>query len=204
MTDYCRECGLSYVSSSASDRREHRLYHAESVAGLKRRPLPTDHVIWYSGPKRILVVTPRSNRIQRRWAQDLSQIAVRGVEFSGIAYDADEPPDKRDLHIFIGTESDRLVAYLAFERRARVWRWTWPQLGVHEPEELIEHVPMWFVGFVWVCHGKRRQGWIRLLLAAATKHVGVLPDQYGWHYPFSKDGEAVARVLCPEGFFVTR
>lgn len=204
MTDHCTECGLHYVESSADDRRNHGVYHAESVGGLKRHALPTDHIIWCSGPKRILVVTPRSNRFQRRRAQDLSLIAARDVKFSFVAYHADDAPDARDLHIFIGAESDRLVAYLAFEKRAHVWRCTWPQWDAKKADELTDHAPMWSVGVVWVCRGKRRQGWVRILLAAATSHLGVLPDQFGWHTPFSENGEAAARSLCPQGFFIAK
>lgn len=202
MSDPCPECGLRYLRSSPDDRRYHRRYHADSVSGPKRHALPTDHVVWSSTTKRIIVVTPSSQSVQRRRAQDLSLIAARDVPFSGIAYHANEAPDDRNLHIFIGSDSDRLVAYLAFEQRAHVWRCTWQQWAAGACEKLIDHPPMWSVGAVWVCRDRRRQGWVRTILAVATKHVGVHPDQYGWHTPFSDSGEAMVRVLCPDGIFV--
>lgn len=204
MTVQCTECGLSYVETSEDDRRSHRLYHAESVDGLKRLPSPSDVVAWRSDSKRVLVVTRLSNRTQRRRAQGLSLVAQRDIPFSGIAHHADEALDERDLHIFVGAEPNRFVAYLAFEKRKDIWHCTWPQWDAHQADEIAGHAPMWSVGAVWVCHRKRRQGWVRLLLASATNYLGVPPDQYGWFTPFSESGEAAARGLCPQGFFIAK
>jgi hypothetical protein len=204
MTFQCAECGLNYVEALADDRRKHRLYHGESVDGLQRHPLPTDVIIWRSETKRILVVTSLSSWPQRRRAQDLSLLAARDMPFSGVAYNANDAPDERNLHIFIGAESLRLVAYLAFEKRTHIGRCTWPQWSAGEVRELSDHAPMWSVGVVWVCRARRRQGWVRRLLLAATSHLGVLPDHYGWFTPFSESGEAVARSLCPEVFFIAK
>jgi hypothetical protein len=200
----CTECGLNYVEASEDDRRTHRLYHSGSVDGLKRRPLPSDIVVWTAESKRILVVTRLSNRIQRRRAEDLGLVAQRDIPFSFIMHHADEPLDERQLLIFIGAESDRLVAYLAFEKREHIGHCTWPQWDAQQVEEIPGHAPMWSVGAVWVCHKKRRQGWVRQLLAAATKYVGVPPDEYGWYTPFSESGEAAARAICPQGFFIAK
>jgi hypothetical protein len=200
----CTECGLSYAEASEDDRRTHRLFHSESVDGLKRRPLASDIVVWSAESKRILVVTRLSNRIQRRRAEDLSLVAQRDISFSGIAHHANEPLDERNLLIFIGAESDRLVAYLAFEKRKHIWHCTWPQWDAHQADEITGRAPMWSVGAVWVCHKKRRQGWVRQLLGAATNHLGVPPDEHGWFTPFSESGEAAARALCPQGFFIAK
>jgi hypothetical protein len=106
------------------------------------------------------------------------------------------------MHLFIGVHEERAVGYLVLERRTRIWHCTWPDYDARRFHDLSDHPPMWSVGFVWVCRAKRSQGWIRIILSAAAEHLGFV--DYGWYTPFSKDGEALARTLCPGGIFIAK
>jgi hypothetical protein len=62
---------------------------------------------------------------------------------------------------------------------------------------------MWSIGYAWVSRGDRRSGWLRDVLSAAKDHLGF-GDDFGWYTPFSGDGEAAARALCPSGIFIAK
>ena len=62
---------------------------------------------------------------------------------------------------------------------------------------------MWSVGYVWVCRGHRREGWSRLLPAAARNHLDF-GDEFGWYAPFTPDGKASVRSVCPDSFYIAK
>ena len=204
MTSPCPECGLDYVTPSSNDRQKHRRIHDARLNGLPRKPHHNDEVVCASGLDRVLVVTPGSPMEQRRRAQDTSLLMRREVEGMDVTYCRNEKPDERDLHIFLGSRSDRLVAYLVLERREHIWRCTWSQYENDDARKIADRPWMWSVGIAWVCLSNRRQGWIRRLIAAASAHLEIAPGEYGWYTPLSPDGEAMVRALHPEFFYIAK
>jgi hypothetical protein len=135
-------------------------------------------------------------------AQEVSLIAAGETNYSGVAYAADERPDERRIHLFLGVSDDRAQAYVCFEMRSRVWKCTWTEYASGEAHKL-EDRNMWSIGYAWVSRGNRRTGWLRDVLSAARHHLGF-GDSFGWYTPFSEDGEAAARALCPSGIFIAK
>ena len=198
----CPECGFGYVESSPSDRRLHRRVHDEVVNGPRRLRLRQCDVIWRRGSRSVVVVNSQSPRSHRLLAQEVSLVAAGDTEYSGVAYSADERPDERQIHLFLGVSDDRAQAYVCLERRTRVWQCTWPEYEANVAHRR-DGQPMWSIGYAWVSKKNRRTGWLRDVLSAAGDHLGFGVD-FGWYTPFSEAGEAAARALCPSGIFIAK
>jgi hypothetical protein len=198
----CSECDMAYVELLASDRRLHRRVHDEVVNGLHRTALRNCKVVWRCDSRSVVVINSESPRVHRRLAQEVSLVAAGDVDFSGVAYCADERPDDRKIHLFLGVEDERAQAYACLEQRGHVWQCTWTEYdaGVTHP---LDNRTMWSIGYAWVSRGNRRTGWIRAITAAARSHLGCGND-LGWYTPFTEAGEAVARKLCPSGIFIAK
>ena len=198
----CSECGFNYVESSGTDRRLHRRVHDEIVHGLRRSGLRSCPVALRIASRSVVVVNDESALTHRRLAQEVSLVAAGDTEFSSVAYSAREQPDDHHIHLFIGVEDDRAQAYVCFEKRSHIWRCTWQEYDEGVTHRL-DREPMWSIGYAWVSRGNRRTGWIRVIVAAASRHLGFA-NEFGWYAPFSDAGEAVARALCPSGIFIAK
>ena len=195
----CAECGFLFVETLPSDRRKHNRYHRNVFFGLRRVSLERIQPIWTLGARSIRIVDSRSPRGHRQVAQELSLVAAGDVEdqFSFVAYHRDEAPDERQCQIVIGADSDHAVSYLVLERRFHVWRCTWAEYDTKVTHSVSSKDGVWSVGFAWVSRANRRQGWLRRSLEASSEHLGFSLTDLGWYTPFSKDGEALARSICP-------
>jgi len=198
----CLECGLKYVESSPSDCRLHRRAHDEVVNGPHRLRLRQCNVIWTRGSRSVVAINSQSPRTQRLLAQEVSLVAARDTDYSGVAYAADERPDERQIHLFLGVSDDRAQAYVCFELRSHIWRYTWSEYAARAAHRLDDRL-MWSIGYAWVSRKNRRTGWLRDVLSAARGHLGF-GNEFGWHTPFSDSGEAAARALCPSGIFIAK
>ena len=199
----CPDCGYGYVASSPSDRQRHRRIHADVVDGPRRAALARCRCIWNSQLRSVIVINTQSSRTERRLAQDVSLVAAGDVDdYMGLSYAADEDPGDRRTHLFLGAESGRARAYLCLEWRSRVWRCSWD-----EYQDRNRHpqpgLSMWSVGYAWVARGHRRKGWIRTVLAVASGHL-EFGNEFGWHTPFTPEGEALARAVCPAGIYIAK
>ena len=197
----CLECDYRYVESSASDRRLHRRFHDRIVKGPRHPGLRSCPVTWPSGSRSVVVINSQSLRVHRQIAQDVSLVAAGDVEFSNVAYGADEQPDNRQIHLFLGVERDRVQAYVCFERRSDIWQCTWSEYDTGVTHKL-DVQPMWSIGYAWVSRANRRTGWMRAIVAAAANHFRG--GNFGWQTPFTPAGEALARTLCPSGIFIAK
>jgi hypothetical protein len=198
----CPECGFLYVESSPSDRQLHSREHDKIVNGLRLLSLRKCKVVWAQDSRAVVVINCESPRYQKLLAQKVSIVAAGEVGYSGVAYAASEPPDKRRIHLFLGVSADRALAYLCFECRYQVWQCSWQEYD-NGMTHLLDDRWMWSIGYVWVSKGNRRKGWLRDLLSAASDHLGFRND-FGWYTPFSEMGEAAARRLCPKGIFIAK
>jgi len=198
----CPECGLGYVESSPTDRRLHRRVHDEVVNGPRRLRLRRCNVVWTRGSRGVVAINSQSPRTQRLLAQEVSLVAAGDTDYSGVAYAADERPDERQIHLFLGVSDDRAQAYVCFELRSHIWQCTWSEYAAGVSHRLDDR-PMWSIGYVWVSRGNRRVGWLRDILSAARDHLGFGTD-FGWYTPFTDTGVAAARALCPSGIFIAK
>lgn len=198
----CPDCGFGYAESSPDDRRLHRRVHDETLKGLRRSGFNSCTAVWRSRPRSVIVINGQSPRVHRRLAQEVSLVAAGDVDFTNVAYHADEEPDDRQIHIFIGVEAERAKAYVSFERRFHVWQCTWDEYETGVVHRLSNQ-PMWSVGYAWVSRAHRRKGWVRTIVAAAANHLGF-GSEFGWQTPFTEDGKAVVRALCPSGIFIAK
>lgn len=198
----CVECSLEYVESSLRDRRLHHRLHDEVVNGLRRLRLRRCNAIWTYGTRSVVAINSRSPRTQRLLAQEVSLVAARDINYSFVTYSADERPDERQIHIFLGVSDDRAQAYVCFERRFRIWQCTWSEYAAGATHRLGDR-PMWSIGYAWVSRRNRRTGWLRDVLSAARDHLGF-GNEFGWYTPFTDAGEAAARALCPSGILIAK
>lgn len=198
----CAECGFGYVESLPSDRRRHRRVHDEVMKGPLRLRLRRCPVIWTGSARSVVVINSQSPLDQRRLAQEVSLIAAGDTDYSGVAYAANEEPDERQIHLFLGVRNDRAEAYVCLERRFHIWQCTWSEYSAGAAHRLEDHA-MWSIGYAWVSRSNRRTGWLRVILSAAREHLRF-DDDFGWYTPFTDSGEAVARALCPSGIFIAK
>lgn len=199
----CPECGYGYVESLPGNRRLHRQYHAGVMDGPRSAALAKCRHLRCSGSRSVVVINNKSRKLERRLAEKVSLVAAGDVDdFTGLSYAANEAPDSRRIHLFIGVESDRARAYLCVEWRSCVWHCTWEEYeaGMARPQVGLS---MWSVGFAWVARAHRRKGWTRTVLAAAARHL-QFDDEFGWYTPFTPDGEAFARAVCPVDFYIAK
>jgi len=198
----CLECGLEYVELSPGDRRLHHRVHDEVVHGPRRLRLRRCNAIWTRGLRSVVVINSQSPRTQKLLAQEVSLVAAGDTYYSGVAYAADERPDERQIHLFLGVSDDRAQAYVCFELRFHIWRCTWSEYAAGVAHRLDDR-PMWSIGYAWVSRRNRRTGWLRDVLSAARGHLGF-GNEFGWHTPFTDTGEAAARALCPSDIFIAK
>lgn len=197
----CLKCGFSYVESLPSDRLIHRRVHDETVYGLRSSRFRKCSEAARSGGRSVIVINSESPFVHRQLAQRISLVAAADAPISNVAYAASEKPDERNIHLFIGVEEERARAYVCFERRFHVWQCTWAEYDAGLSHEINQE--LWSRGFAWVSRAHRRKGWIRRIIAAAAGHLGFGND-FGWYTPFTDDGEAAARALCPSGIFIAK
>jgi hypothetical protein len=197
----CPKCGFGYVESSASDQRLHRRIHAETMHGLKSLRFKGCKLAGRFGERSVIVINNESPFIHRQLAQRVNLNAAEDSQLCNVAYAAREALDERNIHLFMGIEADRARAYVCFERRFHVWKCRWDEYDARVFHEA--HQPMWSIGFAWVSRAHRRKGWIRQTVAAASDFLGF-GNSFGWYEPFTEDGEATARAICPSGIFIAK
>lgn len=196
----CPFCEMAYVPGIPSNDRAHREYCDRVRNGTLAQGLPPNSVIWKKGGLSVVLVTDSSSLRLKDIAHKTSSAANRETGFDGGLYRSYDPPDERQIHLFLFLRGNRSVGLLILERRSRIWKCNWKRECVEWPSKS----PMWSIGFVWALRAWRRRGICRRLFAVARQHLGLSMDTVGWHTPFSPDGESFARSLYPEVFYVAK
>ena len=197
-----RQCEFPYHPADPAQVRKHDRYHDEVSNGVYARPAKSDEVIWKQGRDRITVMRHRTAlRAQRERAWRAAFAANREMRYDGGVYCAEDPPDERDLHVFLPHRGNRIVGLLIMERRTPMWSGTWDEFDESkasnaEPQS-AEQTPVWSVGFVWVLPRHRREGLARRLVLEGCAFLGAQVEHLGWYVPFMQSGEALVRKLCP-------
>jgi len=195
---------MAYVKEIPKDRRLHRTYHDEIVNGVPAHPLKSETVVSRQGDDRIVVVTAASPKAQRVRARKVGEVANREMQYDFGLYNENEPPDDRNIHLFIYCRGGRAIGLAILERRTQVCHYTWEEFDHRAQKTLEERDPRWSLGFTWTHEKHRRRGLARILLQEGVCYLGVRVDDIGLYTPFTGNGEAFARSIFREGFLVAK
>jgi len=195
---------MGYVPGLSGDEAEHSRYCDLIVNGPPIGTLEGERVVWAKADDRILLVTNSSPEGQRKLAHDASTCANREMHYDGGIYRYYDPPDEREIQMFLYVRASRVAGMCLVEKRTTVWRCTWngdeTPVCVEQPLKAW----MWSVGFVWVRKLCRNNGIASTLFSEAKRVLNCGDDDIGWYTPFSKDGKALVRHLYPTYFFVAK
>lgn len=195
---------MGYVPGVPENEAEHTRYCDLMVNGPHVGVLEGLHVIWMNGDDRIILVTDSSPIEQRKLAHEVSTCANREMSYDSGIYRYYDPPDERQIQIFLYVRASRAVGMLFVERRTKIWRCTW---SGNETPVCVEQpmiASLWSIGFVWVHKQHRQAGIAYTLFVEARRALGLGEDDIGWYTPFSEDGKAFVRKLYPTHFFVAK
>lgn len=200
----CPKCGMNYVPGNPKDESKHEEYCDLIVSGPSTRSVEDAHIIWHKGDDQIILITDSSTGTLKQIAHDLSTCANKEMRHDGGIYHSCEPPDERQIHLFVYARACRGIGLLIFEQRSDVWRCLWG--GDTKPvcEYTLGLSPMWSVGLIWIQEQFRGAGLARQLLGEAQRFLKLSSGEFGWYTPFTPDGEALVRRLCPTEFFVAK
>lgn len=202
----CPVCGLGYVPEYPPDAARHRREHEEFVKGVAIKPLKDDVVLLEDSALRITLVPPDASLNQRRRVERIARRANWETEYDFGIYSATESCNTElNIHALIGSRSGRAVALVLVERRGRVWTARWTAEGdVCDVTQVENTSRRWTIGFVWTLAQCRRQGVARKMIEQASAFTGVPVSELGWYTPFTDQGKALARRLCPSRFYVVK
>lgn len=195
---------MRYCPDIQEDEREHAAYHDSVVNGV---PVPTNvrpKIVVADGSIQITVVDACGELGERDYVREIARNANIEVRHSfGIGVPGDGPDEFR-THAFVLQEKDRAIGLLLMEQRQHVWRISWREYDERHSPPPRHLEMMWSVVFVWVHPKHRRRGLGRWLLHAALGHLRLADDAFGWYTDFSESGEAFARAICPERFWIAK
>jgi hypothetical protein len=195
---------MSYVPEIRENRKFHNKYHDEAVHGLRVPEIRSDRIIWEQDIQRIVVVNFQSTAVQKERAEGIGRLAHLDSIYDFAPYSSAETLDFRNVHLFLGHVADRGISLFLVEKREHVWKCTWQDYHKRTAQKIPNHAPVWSVGQVWVQRNHRRRGWARRLAEQASHFFTIDIQSLGWHTPFTKEGEAMIRRLCPDWFYVAK
>ena len=200
----CPDCRFGYISDIPDNVSSHKKYHDRIVNGLLAQRVKSDKVIWEQESFWITVVNYASPVSQKKRAHKAALVAHHDTPFDSAPYHANEPLDKRNVHVFLLHYRNRIVGFLIAEKSSNVWKCTWEQYENRNPLKLPEHPPIWSVGLIWVHKPHRRKGLARQLVLEATSFLGTNIQSVGWHTRFTELGKAMVRRLNPNYFYIAK
>jgi len=195
---------MGYVPGIPDNDTEHRKYCDLMCNGPRTRATLMQADSWPVGSDQVLLVTSASPERLRKLAHAASMCANHEMHYDGGIYRYNDPPDDRDIHLFLWRRGERIVALLIFERRSHVWKCTWSDGPMPECIDAPHKGTMWSVGFVWVHKKHRHSGLARTLFLEAKQRMQLAEDDVGWYTPFSPDGESFVKRLYPHAFWVAK
>jgi zinc-finger of acetyl-transferase ESCO len=200
----CPKCGMGYVPGEADNDAAHEKYCDLICNGPSAGHIGSAGVVWSADRDCVLVVTTNAAVQLRTLAHDASVCANREMRCDGGFYRHYDPPDDRDVHVFLYVRRGRVVAMLLFARRTHVWRCTWNAEGSPTCVEQPSTGPMWSVEFLWTHYRWRRGGIGTALWSVSKGYLRLTDSEVGWYTPFSSDGEQFVRKAYPEHFYVAK
>lgn len=200
----CPKCGMGYVPGFPDEEKEHRKYHDRVTNGLRAAQIKSDMVVWQKDNSRITVVNYFSPIAQKKRAEAVGFIAHKDTPFDSAPYHHKEPLDKRNVHLFLFSQKNRIIGLLLIEKRKFVKRFTWQDYENARGIELSKADPIWSIGLVWVHRKYRQHGLGSKLTQVAASYFDIGMQSIGWYTPFTDDGRKLVESLCPDSFLVAR
>jgi hypothetical protein len=195
---------MAYILGLPEDEAKHTRYCDSMVNEPPVGPLSGAHVIWTSGDDRIILVSDSSPLEQKKLAHTVSTCANREMCYDGGIYRHYDPPDERQIQIFLYIHASCAVGMLLIERRTTIWHCTWNGNDTPVCVEQPEISSLWSIGFVWAHKQYRRARIAYTLFEEARRALGLGKNDIGWYTPFSDDGKAFVRKLYPTHLFVAK
>jgi len=199
----CELCGMSYVLENPEDVQAHQEEHDKVVNGLPALLSEGDRVIWSQGDMRITVLDRLSPLEQRRQAEEIAILARKDTRYGAEVLFGE---GELETHVFLLHRQNRVIGLLIMEKRNRIWQTSWADWDAgKEPRELLEHLPIWSICFIWIlqCHRGSHLG--QTMINKAVAYLGVNFETVGWYIPPVTDsGKALVRRCCPEVFYIAK
>lgn len=183
-------------------RAEHRRYHDTVVNGVRIRARATDTVIWQRNDLRAIVVRHRDTPwAQRRRVQAVVHAAGRDDPFDGTPYFFKEPPDDRDVHLFLLMKDERAIGLLVAHLRQVAVEAYWPRKGGGRMRRgRTQKGPVWTIARVWVLKRFRGMGFGKRLVKLTAAHLKIRVAALAWSLPFTEGGRKLAQACSPKMF----
>lgn len=202
----CPKCGKAYFAGDPDEEAIHFRFCDMMIHGPAVSLRSVEDVLWCEEDQRIIRVTDSSPEDQRVLAQNTSRVANREMRYDFGIYRSCDPPDERQIRLYLYVMAGRSVGLLLVERRTTIWLCQW-QPDRNETPVCTERPDlewMWSVGFVWTHRDLRRSGAAERLLSVALSDLKLQINKLGWYTPFSEAGEEFVRRVCPVEFHVAK
>ena len=197
---------MAYIAGDAEEEAQHASYCDMMTHGPVVKSTSPENVLWSEQDKRILLITDQSSEDQRILAHNTSRVANREMRYDGGIYRSYDPPDERQIRIYLLVQGSRAVGLLLLEQRTTIWLCRWDREPDKNPicDERADIPWMWSVGFIWTHADHRRTGLSVRLLQVVFGDLNLSPTKIGWYTPFSDAGDKFVRRLCPIHFYVAK
>jgi hypothetical protein len=197
---------MAYIAGDADEEEQHATYCDMMTHGPAVKLASPESAIWSERDQRVLLITDDSPEDQRILAHNTSRVANREMGYDGGIYRSYDPPDERQIRIYLFIQSNRVIGLLLLERRTTVWLCRWGSDSETSPacEERPDIPWMWSVGFMWAQADHRRSGLSNRLLQVGLGDLNLSTNTVGWYTPFSDAGEKFVQHQCPVSFYVAK
>jgi|GEM_PF-2149274 len=172
--------------------------------GLLTSRFESENIIWKQKNKRIVAVDNLSPNQERIRARQIGQIANRELHHDGEVYHEIDPPDYRDIHLYLYISDRRVIGLSIFEKRDCVWNYTWGEYDNKIHKDPIQQTPIWSLGLIWLHKNYRKRGIATQLFETGIAHLGTGINETGVYTPFSEEGENWARAVFKNEFIIAK
>lgn len=172
--------------------------------GLLTSRFESETMIWSQKNKRIIVVDNLSPNQERIRARQIGQIANRELQHDGGIYNETDPPDFRDIHLYLYVSDSRAIGLSIFERRDNICEYTWEEYDRRIQKDLKLQNPIWSLGLIWIHKNYRKCGIATQLFENGLAHLNTGINKIGLYTPFSEEGRIWARTVFENEFIIAK
>ena len=182
----------------------HHLNSNNFENGLLTSILESENSIWQQKNNRIVVVDNLSPDQERIRARQIGQIANRELHHDGGVYHETDPPDSRNIHLYLYISDRRVIGLSILEKREWICKYTWGEYDNKIYKDLIQQTPIWSLGLLWLHKKYRKCGIATQLFETGIAHLGTGINETGVYTPFSEEGENWARSVFKNEFIIAK
>ena len=175
----------------ANDIANHKKFHMNVVNGIQVRITKKDNIVFSWEEYQLILIDLNATYSQISRLNKLSKFinaSIHRNEYFSYHIHLDYPikPEKK---FFLLCFKNRIIGYLDIELVSK---------GLDKPT--------WIIKMIWLAVNYRSRGLAKNIVESSIKHLNQDLSSVGWEAPFSKQGLAFVKSLCPDGFraFKTR